>query len=175
MPITLADWFCMKDGRSSFIPRLPEDARLVFCHGQLINDDILSSIQQCFATDDPIKMLLYGDWGVGKTHVLYHIKWWLEQNAADYPAELVIIDIGDIAKKSRFDSIVGPILNKLGLAFLIQLVHDYRGVEPNVAQGLKTGGVEANVADAFNKILLSTPGQAPVELVTQTFEYLKWA
>ena len=43
MPITLLDWFCLKDGRSSFIPRLPDDARLVFCHEQLIQHDILSS------------------------------------------------------------------------------------------------------------------------------------
>jgi hypothetical protein len=171
--ITLREWFSMKDGRSSFSPRLPEDARLVFCHGHLIQDDIVASIERAFATDNPIKMLLWGDWGVGKTHLIYHIKWWLENNEADFPATPVVIEIGDITKKSRFDEIVRPFLDRMGLNEIIELVHSYRGIEPNVAQGLRNAGVSGQIADAFNKILLSTPGQAPVELVVLTFEHLK--
>ena len=173
MPLTLNDWFCMKDNRFSFLPELPADANLVFCHNQLINDDILNSIQMRFATNKPIKMLIFGDWGVGKTHLMHHIRWWLEQHHADYPAHPVLIEIGDITKKSRFNEIVRPFLDAMGLDFLVQLVHDYRGIQPNVSQALRTHGISSHVAEAFNKILLSSPGQAPVDLVVQAFEYLK--
>jgi hypothetical protein len=173
MPITLNEWFSMKNGRSSFLPQLPEDAKLVFCHYDLIHENILSSIEKNFARKKPIKMLMHGDWGVGKTHTTYHICWWLATHAEDYPAHPVIIEIGDISRKSRFDEIVRPFLDKLGLDFLIQLVHQYRGKEPNVAQALRSKGIASHISEAFNKMLLSSPGQAPVELVTQTFEYLK--
>lgn len=173
MPITLNEWFCMREGRSSFLPRLPVDARLVFCHKDLIDDDIITSIEKRFATKKPIKMLIHGDWGVGKTHLVYHICWWLDQHKDDYPAYPVVIEIGDIAKKSRFDEIVRPLLDELGLDFLIKLVHQYRGQEPNVANTLRAKGIASHVAEAFNKILLSSPGQPPVDMVSQTFEYLK--
>jgi len=173
MLATLNEWFFMKEDRSSFLPRIPEDARLVFCHQHLIQEDIVLSIQKRFATRKPIKMLIWGDWGVGKTHLTYHIRWWLDENEKDYPALPVLIEIGDITKKSRFDEIVRPFLDKLGIDFLIQLVHDYRGKQQNVALGLREKGVASHIAEAFNKMLLSSPGQAPVELVNQTFEYLK--
>jgi hypothetical protein len=173
MPITLNEWFSMKNGRSSFLPQLPDDANLVFCHYDLIHENILSSIEKNFARKKPIKMLIHGDWGVGKTHTTYHICWWLKENAQDYPAFPVVIEIGDISRKSRFDEIVRPFLDKLGIDFLIHLVHDYRGKEQNVSQALRAKGVASHIAEALNKMLLSSPGQAPVELVSQTFEYLK--
>jgi hypothetical protein len=173
MPLILGDWFCMKDGRSSFLPELPKDAHLVFCHDDIIKDKIITGVEMRFATKKPIKMLIYGDWGVGKTHLMYHIRWWLQQNQDDYPAYPVIIEIGDITKKSRFDDIVRPFLDALGLDFLINLVHDYRGKEPNVAKGLRDKGIASHIAEAFNKILLSSPGQPPVDLVVHSFEFLK--
>jgi len=173
MPLILGDWFCMKDGRSSFLPELPKDAHLVFCHDDIIKNKIITGIEMRFATRKPIKMLIYGDWGVGKTHLMYHIRWWLQQNKADYPAYPVIIEIGDITKKSRFDDIVRPFLDALGLDFLINLVHQYRGKEPNVAKGLRDRGIASHIAEAFNKILLSSPGQPAVDLVVHSFEFLK--
>ncbi|MCL4795648.1 MAG: hypothetical protein KJZ84_13880 [Bryobacteraceae bacterium] len=173
MPLILGDWFCMQDGRSSFLPELPEDANLIFCHDDMIKEKIITGIEMRFATRKPVKMLIYGDWGVGKTHLMYHIRWWLEQNTEDYPAYPVIIEIGDITKKSRFDDIVRPFLDALGLDFLINLVHLYRGKEPNVAKGLRDKSIASHIAEAFNKILLSSPGQPPVDLVVQSFEYLK--
>jgi hypothetical protein len=173
MLATLNEWFYMKEGRSSFLPRIPEDARLVFCHQETIHGDIIRSIEKRFATQKPIKMLIWGDWGVGKTHLTYHIRWWLEENQINYPAYPILIEIGDITKKSRFDEIVRPFLDRLGIDFLIKLVHDYRGLQPNVALSLRDKGVASHIAEAFNKMLLSSPGQAPVELVSQTFEYLK--
>ena len=173
MPLTLHDWFCMKGERSSFMPRIPDDAHLIFCHDDVIRTQILSSIEKRFATRKPVKMLLWGDWGVGKTHLTHHISWWFTQNMTDFPAYPVFVEIGDLTKKSRFDEIVRRFLDRMGLSLLVQLVHDYRGLESNVQNGLIAAGVSAKVSQAFAKFLISSPGQTPVPLVGQTFEYLK--
>ncbi|HEV2395037.1 MAG TPA: hypothetical protein VG146_22025 [Verrucomicrobiae bacterium] len=173
MPLTLEDWFCMKNGRSSFLPRIPEDAELIFCHDQVLNGEILASIEATFAKGEPVKMLVYGDWGVGKTHLLYHIQYWLKQKEADYPVTPLIIEIGDLTKVSRFDEVVRPFLNKLGLETIIQLINDYRGVKPNVTLALRDAGVSSQVAEAFSKLLLAAPGSSPPPDVLRAFEYLK--
>ena len=172
MPITLNDWYSMKNGRSSFLPQLPQDAKLVFCH-QDIQDNIESSIEKDFARKKPIKMLIHGDWGVGKTHTIFHICWWLNTHADDYPAYPVVIEIGDISRKSRFDEIVRPFLDKLGLDFVNRLVHSYLTKEPDISQALRSKGISSHIADAFNKMLVTPPGQPATQLVTQTFDYLK--
>ena len=82
MPFTFQDWFCMKPERTSFLPRIPEDAGLIFCHDQILNNEILGSVEAAFAKKEPVKMLIYGDWGVGKTHLLYHVQYWLKQKEA---------------------------------------------------------------------------------------------
>lgn len=173
MPFTFQDWFCMKPERTSFLPRIPEDAGLIFCHDQILNNEILGSIEAAFAKKEPVKMLIYGDWGVGKTHLLYHIQYWLKQNETDYPVAPLIIEIGDLTKVSRFDEVVRPFLDRLGLDALIKLVHDYRGIKPNVTQALRDAGVSAQVADAFSKLLLASPGSSPPQAVVMAFDYLK--
>jgi hypothetical protein len=163
----------MKPERTSFLPRIPEDAGLIFCHDQILNNEILGSIEAAFAKKEPVKMLIYGDWGVGKTHLLYHIQYWLKQNETDYPVAPLIIEIGDLTKVSRFDEVVRPFLDRLGLDALIKLVHDYRGIKPNVTQALRDAGVSAQVADASSKLLLASPGSSPPQAVVMAFDYLK--
>lgn len=173
MSIDLQEWFSMKEGRSSFVPQVPDDAHLIFCHNKQIEDEIVPCIQQAFATRKPVKMLIFGDWGVGKTHLLHHIGWWLEENKEHYPARSVIIEIGDIGKKSKFDEIVQPFLDQLGLDFIVKLVFDCQQHKPNLPEFLKTMGIAPHIAETFSNFLLSPPGTVPVPLVHQSFEYLK--
>jgi len=173
MAIQLQDWFCLKAGRDNFKPSNIQDSELILCHYQLVTDEILSSIEQRFAGKEPVKMLLYGDWGVGKTHTINHIRWWLEQRRNDYPASVVMIEIGDITKSTRFNSIVQPFMNKMGLATLIRLVHDYMSSVGGVIEGLKSADVSPRVAEAFNKMLIAPPGQTPPQVVQIAFDYLE--
>jgi Cdc6-like AAA superfamily ATPase len=122
---TLKEWFCLKEGRKNFKPQVWQDRELIFCHQAEMQDTILKSIEKRFAADEPIKMMLYGDWGVGKTHAVNHIAWWLDTKKAEYPAYALIVELSDVTKKSRFDTLVRPFLDKLGLDGLIKLVHDY--------------------------------------------------
>lgn len=117
-------------------------------------------------------MLIYGDWGVGKTHTVHHICWWLEQHFNEFPAYTVIIEIGDITKTTRFDAVVRPFVETLGADFLIDLVHRYIRVEPDVAQGLMRDGVPPHIAATFQKLLLAVPRQTPPPAVSQALAYL---
>lgn len=173
MPIVLQDWFCLKPGRDNFKPHNVRDSSLTFCHQPLVNDEIIGSIERRFAGNEPVKMLIYGDWGVGKTHTLNHISWWLETHKGDYPAHPVLIEIGDIAKNTRFDSLVRLFLDAVGIEFLINLAHEYIKKEANLTRALENVGISPHVADAYGKLLVAAPGSTPPPLVLNAWEYLK--
>lgn len=173
MPVLLKDWFHLKSGRDNFKPHNVTDSRLVFCHGDLLHDEILRSIELRFAGNEPVKMLILGDWGVGKTHSVNHLCWWLEEKKAEYPAYPIVIEIGDVSKNSRFDALVRPFLDKVGLTFVIDLVHGYKQAHPSFGARLVEAGVSPSVADALGKFLLATPGDTPPQNVRDSFEYLK--
>jgi hypothetical protein len=172
-PLLLHDWFCLKPGRDNFKPHNVRDKNLTFCHKHLVNDEILGSLERRFAANEPVKLLIHGDWGVGKTHTINHICWWLDAHRADYPAHPVIIEIGDITKTTRFDALVRPFIEALGLDCLVALVHGYIKVHQNVQQALERKGVSGQVADAFSKLLLASPGSTPPPIVLSAIDYLK--
>lgn len=173
MPTTLQEWFCLKEGRDNFKPHVIRDQNLFFCHEQQLQDEILRSIKRRYAGNEPVKMLLYGDWGVGKTHTARHICWWLNQNKNDYPAKPVVIEIGDMTAKSRFDTLVRPFLEELGLDFLIDLSRKYLQLKPNLVQALQQAGVSLYVATVISKFNMATPGITPPAVVDDAFNCLK--
>lgn len=172
MPRTLKEWFCLT--RDNFKPSVDRDRDRIFCHEATIHDEIMMSIEKRFAAAQPVKMVLYGDWGVGKTHTVHHISWWFEQHAQEYPAQTVLVELGDITKKSRFDVLVAPFLDRIGLPELVRLVHSYStATGKHVVQGLKDIKARSNVAEAFGKLLMASPGSTPPPAVLTTFEFLK--
>lgn len=174
MPKTLSEWFCLKPERHSFKPNVVRDRELVFCHEAKIQEEIVTSIERRFAARQPVKIVLYGDWGVGKTHTIYHISWWFEKHANDYPAQTVLVELGDITSKSRFDVLVGPFIDRIGLRELVRLVHAYApATGKHVVAGLKERGSAGNVAEAFGKLLLASPDDTPPAAVATAFEFLR--
>jgi hypothetical protein len=173
MAVSLHDWFCLKPGRDNFKPNNVADADLIFCHDHLVNDQIIGSIERRFAGNEPVKMLIYGDWGVGKTHTINHICKWLAQRNEEYPCFPVIIEIGDITNTARFDALVRPFIDKLGSEFLVQLVHRYITLHPGAVRALEQAGVAPHIASAFGKFLLATPGDTPPPVVTVAMDYLR--
>lgn len=173
MPLLIRDWFFLKHGRDNFKPNVISDSRLILCHEDLVQDEIIGSIERRFAANEPVKMLLYGDYGIGKTHTLYHIAWWLEENKADYPVHTVQVEVGDITKTTRFDVLVSQFLDVIGLDELIRLTHAFQQSHPNVAKSLEKIGIPASVASAIHKFNMTAPGDTPSPVVVQSFEYLK--
>ena len=170
---TLKDWFCLTDSRDNFKLKVREDARLIFCHKDEIDNQIIGSIERRFVANEPIKMILYGDWGVGKTHTAYHIAWWLKQNRAEYPAQAVMIEVGDLERKSRFDVLVRPFLEELGVHALIDLAGSYLKSKGNTVKALKEAGISDYVASTFSKFNIAVSGETPPPVVMDAFHILQ--
>ena len=170
---TLNEWFCLKDGRDNFKLRAREDANLIFCHDQEIQGDILGSIELRFAANEPIKMLIYGDWGVGKTHTANHIRWWLTEHKDAFPAKTVMIEIGDLERKSRFDTLVRPFLDALTIEFLVELAADFQALKGNTVQALRDAGVPEYIATTIAKFNLAIKGATPPSVVNDAFQILQ--
>lgn len=171
--VTLNEWFFLKPQRANYKPNVSRDRQLMFCHTS-VQADIESRVERAFAIEEPVKMMLYGDWGVGKTHSIHHISWWLSQHAADYPVVTYMVEVGDVTKKSRFDILVKRFLDEVGIGKIIELVHAYQPKTGKLmVPALLERGVSRQVAEAFGKFLIAAPGQTPPPAVLQTFNYLR--
>src|SRR3954454_17763487 len=97
---TMTTWFGLKEGHNDFSIENDADARLFFARRDL--DDQLSAIlRRSFRTGNPPKMVLYGDWGVGKTHTMRHIQYVID-NTNGFRATVVFVELPDITAKSSF-------------------------------------------------------------------------
>jgi hypothetical protein len=172
--ITLADWFFLRAGRRSFKPDPLRDKEVVFCH-QEVQENVQHAVERAFATDETIKLLLWGDWGVGKTHTLRHLDFWLQKNVTEYPTQTVFVKIGDVSKTSRFSIVHKDLLDGIGLDGAIQMVHAYMQEAGNFLSGLEGIGIPAPIAQALNKLLVATPGQAAPDIVVTAWSYLRGA
>lgn len=170
---TLKEWFGLKDGRDNFKLKAREDAHLILCHDQDIREKVIGSIERRFAANEPIKMIIYGDWGVGKTHTANHIGWWLEHNKQHYPAKIVMQEVGDLKKTSRFDVLVRPFVEELGIDFLVDLTFEYQKKKGNTAKALREAGVSDYVASTFGKFNLAEKGSTPPPAVLEAFHVLQ--
>jgi hypothetical protein len=170
---TLKEWFCLKEGRDNFKLRVREDANLIFCHDDEIHNEIIGSIERRFAANEPIKMLIYGDWGVGKTHAAHHINWWLGQHKDTYPAKTIMVEVGDLERRSRFDSLVRPLLDAMGMEFLVELAGDYQAKKGNTVRALKDASVPEYVATTIAKFNLAVKGSTPPPVVSDALQILQ--
>jgi hypothetical protein len=170
---TLREWFFLKPGRDNFKLKAKEDSDLILCHESEIQQDIIGNIERRFAANEPIKMLLFGDWGVGKTHTANHIGWWLQNRGSDFPARTVMVEVGDLERKSRFDVLVRPFIDELGAEFLIGLAAAYQQKVGNAVHHLRTAGVPEYIAATLNKLNLAVPGQTPPQAVMDAIHVLQ--
>src|SRR5438477_4896009 len=110
---TMGEWFALKDEHRDFSIETDTDARLFFARHEL-DDKIHSILRRSFRTENPPKMVLYGDWGVGKTHTMRHIQYVIEEQE-DYPAAVVFVELPDITKKATFQVAHGALLDAFGI------------------------------------------------------------
>ena len=110
---TMATWFGLKEGRKDFTVENDADAKLLFARATL-DDQLQAILRKSFRTGNPPKLVLYGDWGVGKTHTLRHIEYVISMND-DFKAQCVFVEIPDISAKSTFQVAHAALLDALGL------------------------------------------------------------
>src|SRR5438105_3518776 len=109
---TMADWYGLKDGHKDFYIENDAHARILFARSQL-DDQLHGILRKSFRTGNPPKFILYGDWGVGKTHTMRHIEH-VVGTTAGYDAQIVFVELPDITAKATFQLAHGALLDALG-------------------------------------------------------------
>jgi Cdc6-like AAA superfamily ATPase len=110
---TMAEWFGLKDGHRDFHVENDVHASLLFARSEL-DGQLRSILRKAFRTGNPPKFVLYGDWGVGKTHTMRHISWFIDQTEG-YDANVIFIELPDIKARSTFQVAHAALLDAIGL------------------------------------------------------------
>lgn len=110
---TMAEWYGLKDGHKDFYIENDVHARLLFARSQL-DDQLQGILRKSFRTGNPPKFVLYGDWGVGKTHTMRHIEH-VVGTTAGFQAHTVYVELPDIISKATFQIAQAALLDALGL------------------------------------------------------------
>jgi Cdc6-like AAA superfamily ATPase len=108
---TMQSWFGLKETHNDFSIENDADARLFFARHEL-NEQLLGILRRSFRTGNPPKLVLYGAWGVGKTHTMRHIEYVI-QKQDDFPAQVVFVELPDITARSTFQVAHGALLDAL--------------------------------------------------------------
>jgi Cdc6-like AAA superfamily ATPase len=110
---TMADWYGLKAGHKDFYIENDVHARLLFARQQL-DDQLHGILRKSFRTGNPPKFVLFGDWGVGKTHTMRHIEH-VVTNTAGFDAQIVYVELPDITAKATFQIAHAALLDSLGM------------------------------------------------------------
>ncbi len=110
---TMKEWFGLTGEHRDFTIDYTEDAELFFARQEL-DDQLLALLRRSFRTDNPPKLVLYGEWGTGKTHTMRHIQYLIE-TGDEFNATVVFVELPDILGKSTFQVAHGALLDALGI------------------------------------------------------------
>ncbi len=98
-------------------------------------------------------MILYGDWGVGKTHTMRHIEHEMQASNPDR-ALTVFVELPDITKKATFQVAHAALLDAVGVDRAKKWVLLYHTKHPNDARDIIQDFTQSgDIAIAFTNLL----------------------
>jgi hypothetical protein len=123
MTETFANWFCLKSDRT-FMVQPQQDPEFYFGRAELARD-ILERLERQVLLMRVPKMVIFGAYGAGKTHTLYHVKWYLDHHE-DLKFEVRYVETPpDLHRKSKYSVLHQAMMDKIGLATVRRLVGDF--------------------------------------------------
>lgn len=149
---SMATWFGLEEGHNDFSIENDEDAKLLFARRDL-DDQLNAILRRAFRTKKPPKMVLYGHWGVGKTHTMRHIEYVIENTQA-YNAIVVFVEIPDITSRSTFQVAHSALLDALGMDKAKSWILKYQTKhEEGARERIREFAQSDDVAIAFSSLL----------------------
>jgi hypothetical protein len=148
------DWFCLQQGRRNFEIDPVQDQEFLFGEAAW-EASIDALLKQAQLLGTPVRLVWWGQYGIGKTHRLHHTEYLIKQNGYSYyPCYCVASDVDE---KSGFERLHFQLVNSLGrdtmqtmvAAYLLDLANNKPGVptleeisgtSPDVASALRRFG-----------------------------------
>ncbi len=145
---TLANWFGLNAEHKDFFIANDSDAGLLFARQEL-DSQLKKILRKAFRTENPPKLVLYGDWGVGKTHTMHHIAYEI-QNTEGYSAQMVFVELPDINSRDTFQVAHSALLDSLGLTIVKNWMVQFHTRHQAEALGLIQRATQSeDIAKAF--------------------------
>lgn len=151
---TMQSWYGLKDDHRDFTIDYDTDANLFFARHDL-DEQLDAILKRSFRTGYPPKFVLYGDWGVGKTHTMRHVKYKVETTDA-LPATVVYVELPDITTKSTFQVAHAALLDALGIERAQSLIYRFNAEHgENSRSIIKDAAQSGDIAAAFMNLAVS--------------------
>jgi len=120
--LTYPEWFCLKSNRENFHIDPDRDHQFLFGKSEW-KSDIDARLRRALALKEPVRLVWWGQYGIGKTHRLKFTEYWMhEKKLLLYPVHVVC---RDIEEKSTFDRLHFDLVNNLGRERMQPLVAKY--------------------------------------------------
>ncbi len=105
---SLGEWFCLSAGRESFTINPETDRQHLFGDKQWA-EDIKRHLQRSLVLNEPVRLVWVGQYGIGKTHRLFHTVHLVETEPMDFlPVYVVCADITTLPLRGRGHGHPGP-------------------------------------------------------------------
>jgi hypothetical protein len=143
--VSFPEWFCLEERRKNFQIDPERDKAFLFGQPQW-EEEINSRLKRAELLGTAVRLLWWGQFGIGKTHRLRHTEYLIRQNGYKYRPCYVVAT--DIQEKTGFERLHYELVNSLGRDEIRGMVASYILKVKNQVPGIpSTREVCGNVAD----------------------------
>ena len=160
MVAPLNERFCLKGDRKNFTInfRINHEDRAAYFGKRKINQEIIDDIRERYMMGSQPKKFLYGQYGVGKTHTLFNLKYKLEEspeakNITDYKVKCCFID-AEFKEKTNYNYLHAQMMEALTLETIREAIDEYlaKNAGPALEDTLRNDFGDANIARAVRAL-----------------------
>jgi hypothetical protein len=110
----LADWFCLRDGRENFQILPDRDQQFMFGNVEW-REQIRRELERALLLNKPIRIVWWGDYGIGKTQRLRFTEFLVNTTFSNRPKSFlpVVVMTRDLQDKSGFEQLHYQLVNRL--------------------------------------------------------------
>lgn len=129
-----SQWFCLRDGRDNFSIDPVMDRNILFGKPEW-EQQVDDRLRRSALLKTPIRLVWWGQYGIGKTHRLRHTEYLVKDRSYAYRPYYLIAS--DIQEKTGFERLHYELINALGRDEMRELVKQYfvkadRGEVPSI-------------------------------------------
>lgn len=147
---TFQEWFCLRDARRNFQIDPVRDQEFLFGKPEW-EQEIDSRLKRAQLLGTPVRLLWWGQFGIGKTHRLRHTEYLVQKMGYQYYPCYVLAS--DLQEKTGFERLHYELVNSLGRDEMHELVSKYllklRNNTPGVPSLKEICGNSADVESAI--------------------------